>query len=187
MKEKNHHILIHSLKLTAILHLKMGRIPQKGNNRLFQPSVLRCKLAVRFQGVFFYTWRLLNRAWLSVSSHFPRQNPLEWKNSFFLVKKRFRQSSRKMEDIFPNHLGCTKYPWNIFYVYLVGGFSPNLFFCKNMRSRQIWESFPANFRGGKRNVWNPHLHLDPPKNRTSFQLLHPLAVLLPKRYLRKML
>ena len=40
---------LHSLKLTASLHLKIGLNAPKGNDRIPFPSIFRCELAVSFR------------------------------------------------------------------------------------------------------------------------------------------
>ena len=57
---KIHHFL-HSLKLTAILHLEMGRDP-KGNEKVFQPSIFR----------FYVSFREGNRRYIDSNGWFFR-------------------------------------------------------------------------------------------------------------------
>lgn len=108
----------------------MGRIPPKRKlPRIFKPSMTSgANLLFVFRGLFQTPEDFSS----VLGDQFPPLSPtesigVEENSSFPREKTVWPPTSPEMEDIYPNHLGCTKYPWNIFYVHLVGGFSPNLF------------------------------------------------------------
>ena len=59
MDEKLGGWMLHCLKLTAFTPLKIGPFAPKGTEKVFQPSIFRCKLAVFREGILKYILKRL--------------------------------------------------------------------------------------------------------------------------------
>ena len=140
--------------------------PKRKLPRIFKPSMTSCAnllLRVVFRGLFQTPEDFSSVLGYQFPPFFP-SHPLELKNTVFFPREKtvWPPTSRRWKISFQIIWGLTKY-------------STEDFIC--ISSLVVFQENPAE----KTNVWNHHLHWMPQKNRTSFQLLHPLGVLLPKK------